>query len=162
MIPRSTRVSCLAIAAASLLFGSTARGDEPAASAAATPFIERPAPMPPAMPNVRRVDASEPRKITGMVLTAIGIFHGTVGTVTFTTFLTMDDGFGALLGLIIGGPLMGEGLILSCVGIPLWVSGAKTVVDVDQPAGAIKEPRDPRWVPSIEVGAGTGTATWRF
>jgi hypothetical protein len=113
---------------------------------------------PTAPPTVRTVDASEPRKITGMVLTAIGIFHGFAGTVTFTTFATMGggDGFGVLLGLIIGGPMMGEGLVLSCIGIPLWVSGARTVEQVDVPLAGSD------FVPSVDVGAGTATATWHF
>jgi hypothetical protein len=106
-------------------------------------------------PNIRRVDASEPRKITGMVLTAIGAGHGFAGSAVLAGMTLGTDGFGALFGLLIGGPLMGEGLILTCVGIPLWVSGARTVTKVDAPSAK-------SWVPDVDVGAGTGTATWRF
>ncbi len=109
--------------------------------------------MPP--PNVRRVDASEPRKITGMVLTAIGAGHGFAGSVVLAGMTLGTEGFGVLFGLLIGGPLMGEGLILTTVGIPLWVSGAKTVEKIDAPG-------ESSWVPEVDFGTGTGTATWHF
>jgi hypothetical protein len=158
MIPCSLRATCLAIASASLLCTTTARAQEGApAGAPAAPLIRQAPPnMPLAAPTMRRVDASEPRKITGMVLTAIGIYHGFAGTVVLGTFagIAGGDGLGIAYGLLFGGPLMGEGLILSCIGIPLWVSGAKTIEVVDEPAAA--------WVPDVDVGAGTAAATWHF
>jgi hypothetical protein len=158
MIACSMRASCLAIASASLLFASTARAEDARAGAPVAIPAETPESTPRiAAPTVRRVDASEPRKITGMVLTALGIYHGFAGTVVLTTFATVSGGtggFGLGYGLLFGGPLIGEGLILSCIGIPLWVTGAKTVEVVDPPVAD--------WAPDIDVGAGTASATWHF
>ncbi|MBL8740370.1 MAG: hypothetical protein JNK04_04720 [Myxococcales bacterium] len=178
MIARVRSLSLALLFATSALHASEARADDPPPSAptADAPALEATAPSasavsipgaparpaneagPPPAPTVRRVDASEPRKITGMVLTGIGAFHGFAGTVVLATFGSMDGGFGFLLGLIIGGPFMGEGLILTSVGIPLWISGAKTVETVET---GRRETR-PSWAPSVEVGAGQATATWRF
>jgi hypothetical protein len=173
MIARLRYTALFAVVASSAVFATSAWADDPPADAPAPaaegapmrpqvlapPVEQAPAtpPMPPTPPmlppTVRRVDASEPRKITGMVLSFIGAFHGFAGTVVFGTFAGLDagSGFGFALGLVIGGPLMGEGLILSSIGIPLWVTGARTVEKVDS-----------AFVPSVDLGPGAATATWRF
>lgn len=177
MIPHPLRAPVLAVVSASVLSASTAWAQSPPADAAAAPpaptalegvpaQAEPGAPRTPqsppnmtpiAPPTVRRVDASEPRKITGIVLTVIGAYHGFAGSVVLGSFLTADagdGGFGRAFGLVIGGPLLADGLILTCIGIPLWVSGAKPAEKVDPPVAD--------WVPSVDVGAGTATATWHF
>lgn len=182
MMARMERAALVGVASTFVLAGSIARAQEPPADAPAAPPATQGAPaqvapsaplvperplmtQPMTPPLVRRVDASEPRKITGIVLTAIGAFHGLAGTVVIGTFGGLGGGgLGLGYGLVFGGPFVGEGLVLTCIGVPLWVSGAKTVEKIDPPflAPERAEGDRDRWVPSVEMGAGTATATWHF
>jgi hypothetical protein len=103
------------------------------------------------------VERSHARKVTGIALTIVGIVHMVAGGATMIGFASASggEGLGVLLGLIIGGPILGTGVVLTGVGIPLWVTGAQMV-----PASevAATEP----WVPRVDIGPGAGSLTWTF
>ena len=111
---------------------------------------------PPAAPvPLFRREASEPRKLAGIVLTTLGAYHGFVGSSILLGFsLAGGGGFGTLYGLLFGGPFMADGLILTAVGIPLWVSGGQEVVGPQKAEDV--------WRPHVDLGPGNVGATWRF
>ena len=64
---------------------------------------------------------------TGKTLTFIGIGMGALGGILFATSLNLDSWSGFTHGLqrgMIGSTLISGGMVLSAVGIPLWVVGS--------------------------------------
>lgn len=120
----------------------------------ASPALAQPGPMPMPPPQV----TIEPPKhrnpammIAGIVLTSIGsaaLMGGVITTAMFSRASGEASGIGIV---VIGLPLLGGSLLFAGVGVPLWVIGASA-----PPA------HHAALVPSLSVGAGSGTLRWTF
>ena len=96
------------------------------------------------------------RRTVGQVLTILGGAQIVGGLVTLalidpTKVKSRPDDYGDSFGFwFITVPLLANGVLMTGVGIPLWVSGAEDV------------PTNPGQVPQLSLGAGSVTLTGQF
>ena len=107
----------------------------------------------PSEPSSRMVPRSEGRVIAGQALTWIGV--GAIAGGGLGTAAGWEDSEGWII--IITGPIMGTGVLLTAIGIPLWVTGAKEV-----PADSTASSPAPTWEPDVTVGPAAMSARWQF
>lgn len=119
----------------------------------ASPALAQPGPMPMPPPPVM-IEPPRHRNpammIAGIVLTSIGsaaLIGGVITTAAFSQASGEASGIGIV---VIGLPLLGGSLLFAGVGVPLWVVGASA------------PPAHAALVPSLSVGAGSGTLRWTF
>ena len=115
----------------------------------------------PSAPNAR-VPRSPGRATVGKVLVGVGLGVAGVGATVTAAEWEESDGWV----LLVSGPIMGTGALLTAIGIPLWATGAALV-----PAEELEEDtslRRPRATareiapPDLAIGPGSVTARWRF
>lgn len=96
------------------------------------------------------------RKYFGMSFTGIGIAHMVIGTATLSGLWLGGGEFGALAGLVIGGPILFDGSVMLAVGIPMWTTGAE-IVEVE-----VEVEPEPPLAPSVQVGPTGASLRWSF
>jgi hypothetical protein len=101
----------------------------------------------------RRGPRSVARAATGKVLTGLGVANLVGGGLGTAAGWENSNGYI----IIATGPIMGTGVLLSAIGIPLWVTG-DTIVDHDESDDAIEVTS----VPSVAVGPTSVSMRWRF